>query len=106
MDDEGFRRLALALPGVTESAHMGHPDFRCGGRVIATLGYPEAGHAMVVLAGAQQEIVVAGAPGVFRPAAGAWGKRGSTVVTLAEADEPTIRSALHMAWSNRQPASK
>jgi hypothetical protein len=33
----GFRRMALDLAGVVESAHMGHPDFRVGGRIFATL---------------------------------------------------------------------
>ena len=29
-----FRRIALALDGVTESAHMGHPDFRGGATLV------------------------------------------------------------------------
>src|SRR5215471_11607701 len=32
-----FRRLALALDGAIESAHMGHPDFRAHGRICATI---------------------------------------------------------------------
>jgi hypothetical protein len=31
------RRLALALPQVTESAHFGQPDFRVRNRIFATL---------------------------------------------------------------------
>jgi hypothetical protein len=27
-----FRRMALSLPDAIEAAHMGHPDFRVGGR--------------------------------------------------------------------------
>jgi hypothetical protein len=38
---EEFRRLALAHPGAEERAHMGHPDFRVGGRLFATLGSPD-----------------------------------------------------------------
>jgi len=34
---DDFRRLALSLPDVVESAHMNHPDFRVGGRIFATL---------------------------------------------------------------------
>jgi hypothetical protein len=33
----------MSLPAVTEAAHMGHPDFRVGGKVVATLCYPSAG---------------------------------------------------------------
>ena len=32
-----FRRMALTLPDAVEAAHMGHPDFRVGGRIFATL---------------------------------------------------------------------
>jgi hypothetical protein len=35
-----FRRLALSLPAAVEGAHMGHADFRVGGRIFATLGHP------------------------------------------------------------------
>ncbi len=46
---QGFRRLALSLPGVDELSHMGHPGMRVHGRILATLGSPDAGHAMVKL---------------------------------------------------------
>ena len=49
-----FRRLALALPETTESAHMDHPDFRVRGKVFATLAYPVKGWAMVKLTPEQQ----------------------------------------------------
>ena len=32
-----FRRIACGLPDAVESAHMGNPDFRVGGRIFATL---------------------------------------------------------------------
>ena len=35
MTKEDFRRLALELPDAVESAHMGHPDFRVGGKIFA-----------------------------------------------------------------------
>src|SRR5262245_20824159 len=42
MTAEEFRSLALSLPETAEGAHMGHPDFRVGGRIFATLGPGEA----------------------------------------------------------------
>ena len=36
-----FRRLALSLPEAEEREHMHHPDFRVGGKIFATLGYPD-----------------------------------------------------------------
>jgi hypothetical protein len=44
-----FRRLALSLPEAEEREHMGHPDFRVGGKIFATLGYPGKSWAMVRL---------------------------------------------------------
>jgi len=31
-----FRKMALRFPGVVESAHMNHPDFRVGGKIFAS----------------------------------------------------------------------
>jgi len=100
---EGFRRLALAFPEALESAHMGHPDFRIGGRIFATLGYPDASFGMVKLTAEQQEVFLRVAPEVFSPAKGAWGRRGSTTVRLARASAATLRDALGAAWRNAAP---
>ena len=37
MTPEAFRELALDLPEAVEASHMGHPDFRVGGKIFATL---------------------------------------------------------------------
>ena len=103
MTAEGFRRLALAFPEALESEHMRHPDFRVGGRIFATLGYPDASFGMVKLAAEQQELFLSAAPEVFAPAKGAWGKRGSTTVRLARASAATLRDAMAAAWRNVVP---
>ena len=103
MGPADFRRLALALPAAEEGAHSGHPDFRVGGKVFASLGYPDRDWGMVKLSPEQQELRLAAAPEIFMPASGAWGRRGSTLVRLAAADEPLLRSALQAAWRNVAP---
>lgn len=55
MTVDGFRRLALSMPESSEVGHMGHPDFRVGGKIFATLGYPDRGWAVVKLTPEQQE---------------------------------------------------
>ena len=97
MQPEDFRRFALAVPNATEQTHQRHPDFRIGKRIFATLGYPDAGHAMVKLGPDEQQMLVAAEPSIFAPANGAWGRQGSTLVRLTNADEATLRSALAMA---------
>jgi len=100
MTPSQFRRLALALPEATEGAHGGHPDFRVGGKVFASLGYPDATFGMVKLAPDQQAMLVEGTPTVFAPIANAWGLKGYTNVRLAAVDAATLEHALTLAWEN------
>jgi hypothetical protein len=98
-----FRRLALSLPEATEGAHMGHPDFRVRNKIFASLGAPDKGWGVVKLTPEQQEVLMGAEPGIFKPAAGAWGRRGWTHVHLAAVDGTTLRSVLAMAWRNTAP---
>ena len=94
-----FRRLALALDGVVESAHMGHPDFRARGRIFATIQHDSAWGALM-LTREQQLGFLRDNPTAFKPAAGAWGASGSTLVHFASTNEETIGEALTLAWQN------
>jgi hypothetical protein len=100
---DDLRRIALSLPQVAESSHMGHPDFRVAGKVFATLGWPDGAWAMVKLTADQQAMLVATMPKIFQPVSGGWGRRGSTDVRLAAADELAIENALATAWRNVAP---
>jgi hypothetical protein len=104
MDAEGFRRVALALPEATEGAHHGHPDFRVRGRIFATL-HPDGAVGVVMLTPSQQAARMAGTPGVFTPAAGAWGARGCTQVLLRAVKAALLRAVLQEAWRNKAPAA-
>jgi len=94
-----FRRLALALDDVVESAHMGHPDFRAHGRIFATIQHDAAWGALM-LTPEQQRRFLDDNPTAFKPAAGAWGASGSTLVHFASIDEDTMGEALTLAWQN------
>jgi hypothetical protein len=101
-----FRRIALALAGAEEREHMGHPDFRVGGKIFATLGYPEDGFASVMLSPEDQSILVGEYPKVFVPAAGAWGAAGSTSIHLRHAPARAVRLAVEAAWERHSRAAK
>jgi hypothetical protein len=103
MTPADFRKIALSLPETSESAHMDHPDFRVGGKIFATLGYPDNEHGMVILPPEEQARLVETYPKIFTPAKGAWGRRGSTSVRLEGVDEATLRSAIEIAWRKRAP---
>jgi hypothetical protein len=92
-----FRRLALALDGAIESTHMGHPDFRAHGRIFATIQHdPQWGALM--LTPEQQKMFLRDYPDSFKPAAGAWGAGGSTLVHFGSLEEDTLGEALTLAW--------
>lgn len=101
-----FRSLALSFPGVVESAHRGHPDFRVEGKIFATLGYPDEEWGVVKLTPAQQREFLKRAPGVLAPCSGVWGRRGATQIHLKPARVSLIRGALDMAWHNETARRK
>src|SRR5262245_24266502 len=102
MTVDDFRQLALSMPETTEAAHMGHPDFRVGGKIFATIWLDE-GWGMVNLTPEQQALFRQAEPAVFVPVKGGWGKKGATNVRLDAANPETVRNALITAWRNRAP---
>ena len=76
MTPNEFRKLALSFPEAIESAHMRHPDFRVGGKIFATLGYPDDDWAMVKLTRDDQREIIRSDPAVFKSVKGAWGRQG------------------------------
>ena len=97
MTADDFREIALAQPGAEERAHMGHPDFRANGRIFATLQIDDV-TGMVKVRPEEQKVLMSEHPGVFTPAAGAWGRQGCTLVHLPSATSRIVRAALHLAW--------
>jgi hypothetical protein len=100
---EDFRRIALSFPGAEEKAHMGHPDFRVGGKIFATLQAAPTDTGMVALHPEQQELAMEAEPEAFRPAAGAWGRGGSTLVNLSHVSDEWLERTLDWAWAKRAP---
>src|SRR6476469_6250601 len=99
-----FRKIALDLPEAFEKSHVGHPDFRVkGGRIFATLGYPDEGSAVLVLTADQQTELIGRYPDIFEAVKNKWGKRGSTQVLLEKARPDVIESAMKLAWNNARP---
>ena len=99
MNHEDFRRMALALSGAVEGAHMGHPDFRVKNRIFATI-HPDPTHGMVKLTPDQQHVFVRDFPTIFIPENGAWGRAGCTRVMFSEADEEVLGEVATLAWQN------
>ena len=96
-----FRRIALSLEGAEESSHMGAPDFRVGGRIFATLASQAQGYGNLMINLEMQAEFIAGAPEVFLPIAGGWGRMGMTHIRLAATNEDMLTGALRAAWKLR-----
>jgi len=99
MTARDFRRIALGMEGAAEASHMNHPDFRVNGKIFATI-HTDNVRGMVKLTPEQQERFIREHPAMFHPAAGEWGRQGSTMVTLADAKEDVLGEAMTMAWQN------
>jgi hypothetical protein len=95
-----FRKLALSFPETIESAHMHHPDFRVGGKIFATLGYPDKDSGVIKLTPEEQRDFVRSDPNIFQSVKGAWGRRGNTIVHLPTAKIDKVRKAIGVAWRN------
>ena len=98
MTAAAFRKIVLGLDGVVEASHMNHPDFRAAnGRIFATLTEDEK-RGMASLTPDEQADFMKRAPKVFTPAAGAWGRGGSTLIDLKNADAEIVGEAVTLAW--------
>ena len=97
-----FRQLALRFSEAVESAHMGHPDFRVGGKIFATLSSGED-YGVVMLSPEEQKEFVDADPKGFSPVPGGWGRKGSTRVHLEGVRVTTLRRAMKLAWQRRAP---
>ena len=100
MTPRQFTKIAISFPGAVEAEHMGHPDFRFGGKIFASLNAVDGDLGMVKLTPTQQAAYLETDGNVFRPCSGAWGKSGCTYIVLALAKPQMARSALEQAFEN------
>lgn len=102
VSEADFRKLALSFPATIEGFHMGHADFRVGGKIFATL--PKKDHGMVKLPPADQARLIDPETETFMPAAGAWGRQGCTIVKLKQANKAVLEVAMRKAWEQASSA--
>ena len=98
-----FREIALSLPKVIESSHVGHPDFRVDGKIFATLGYPDERYGVLILSPDEQQELMGRFPEMFVAVKGGWGRRGSTQVLLQATNRSVLEPAMRSAWRKRAP---
>ena len=98
-----YRRIALAQPEAVESSHMDHPDFRVRNKIFATICSRAGNEGALKLTPEQQKQFIKEHPKIFSPAAGAWGRSGSTIVQITIAKSDLVERAMRLAWRNAAP---
>ena len=105
MRESDFRRMALAMDGAVEGAHMGHPDFRVNNRIFVTLHHDRRSGGLMLTPEQQAECP---APiESFVPAA-VHGRGGATTVQLASVSKKRSarRDAGVAELINKGPSSR
>ncbi|MBV9324830.1 MAG: MmcQ/YjbR family DNA-binding protein [Chloroflexi bacterium] len=95
-----IRELVAVLPETAEGAHHGHPDFRIGNRIFATLSEREDRVALR-LTHIEARALAERSPKAFRLVSDRE-PIGWVSLDLAEADEGEVADLLEEAWSLRQ----
>jgi predicted DNA-binding protein (MmcQ/YjbR family) len=93
---DDVRRLVAALPGAEERAHNGHPDFRVGGRIFASL-FPEKGSSGLRLTREEAVAIAADRPQAFRLVSDR-GAVGWLSAVLDQVSEAEYEGLLEEAW--------
>ena len=94
---ETFRKWAMALFSVSEEPHVQKTSFRVRKRIFATLD-EEKRSASLKLSPVEQSVYLSAEPQAFRPATGAWGRQGWTLVDLSRATTGLTKDALEAAY--------
>jgi hypothetical protein len=101
MNVKQVRRLALALPEVSEEPHFHLASFRVKGKVFATLA-PDGSFLNVFVEDAQREMMTAVDPKAYESLW--WGKKIAYLhVHLAAAKARDVGALLRSAWECKAP---
>lgn len=104
MDAENLlRRVALALPEVTEEPHFEKTSFRVNKKIFATV-VPQHSRATIKLSPADQDIFCTFDADVIYPVPNKWGKQGWTHINLKTVKEEMLSELIKCAY--KEVASK
>lgn len=96
---DDVRRIALSLPETTEGSHMGHPDFRVGGKIFIGLPAKDGNLVNIKSTAINVDALVREDPETYRDA---WGGRWLGV-KLDRVSRAKLRALIEEAWSLAAP---
>jgi predicted DNA-binding protein (MmcQ/YjbR family) len=94
-----FKKVALALPDVTEQPHFEKTSFRIKNKIFATLSEAEK-KAVLKLTQIDQSVFCSFDKTTIYPVTGGWGKQGWTVVELSKVKLGMLKDALSVAYNS------
>jgi hypothetical protein len=92
-----FRKLALALDGVSEEPHFERTSFRANNKIVATVDVKKQ-LVCLMLDEIQQSVFCSFDSSVIYPVPNKWGKQGATYVELKLVRKDMLRDALAEAY--------
>ena len=101
MTPDAFIALASGLAMVKAKTVLGAVRLAVGGKTFATVGWPQAGWAVVKLAPTDQQALVSASAGVM-PEPGGRGRKGVTLLHLRDVGEARAKSVVIAAWRHAQ----
>jgi hypothetical protein len=101
VSQDDVRRIALELPHAQEMPHRRSPSFRVEMRIFCTMPN-DADHIVIKLDRDDQLNMFEAWSGVVIPARH-YSHHGWTYVRIDDADEPLVRTLLHLAWAHVAP---
>lgn len=100
IDSDEVRAAVARLAGTEERSHHGHPDFRVGGRIFATL-WPAQNRSVLRLTQEDAEGIANLEPETFRLVSSKRGPYAWLNVDLARITAPQFERLLQEAWRLR-----
>ena len=98
----GVQAFALSFAEATESPHFEKSSFRVRKKIFATMDAIK-NEVVVKLTAADQDIYCSTSGGAIQPVAGAWGKKGWTLVKLELIEEKLFKSVLTTSYITVAP---
>lgn len=96
-----FRKLVLALEGVTEVPHMNRTAYRTKRKIFATIGDNRRVH-LIVEPEDRREALIESFPKVFF-SLGGWSKLGYVAVEISKVDEALFTELVTEAYEGALP---
>lgn len=98
LDFEQIRKLALALPDISEAPHFDKSSFRYKGKILFTFDHQQ-NRACFKLPVELQAVYSKASPGVIYPVPNKWGVQGWTLVEIKKVSKTLFREMMKLAYN-------